>query len=41
LRRRIQLEFQRHAIALPGMQGIDQSAAFHALDDIEKPESAS
>jgi small-conductance mechanosensitive channel len=41
LRRRIQMEFQRHSIALPGMQGMDQSAAFHALDDIPKPESAS
>jgi small-conductance mechanosensitive channel len=41
LRRRIQLEFQRHSIALAGMQGMDQTAEFHALDDIAKPESAS
>jgi moderate conductance mechanosensitive channel len=41
LRRRIQLEFQRHSIALPGMQGMNQTAEFHALDDIAKPESAS
>jgi moderate conductance mechanosensitive channel len=40
LRRRIQIEFQRQSIALPSVQGIDQAAAFHALDDIPKPESA-
>src|SRR6202035_5406897 len=41
LRRRIQIEFQRHGIALARFQGMDATTAFHALDDIEKPESAS
>jgi moderate conductance mechanosensitive channel len=41
LRRRIQIEFQRQSIALANVQGIEQAAAFHALDDIPKPESAS
>jgi moderate conductance mechanosensitive channel len=40
LRRRIQLEFQRLGVALPGMQGLDRASGFHALDDIPKPESA-
>ena len=40
LRRRIQLEFQRLGVALPGMPGLDRSSGFHALDDIPKPESA-
>jgi moderate conductance mechanosensitive channel len=41
LRRRIQIEFQRQSIALPNVQGIEQEPAFHALDDIAKPESPS
>jgi moderate conductance mechanosensitive channel len=41
LRRRIQLEFQRHGIALANFRGIDSAGAFHALDDIENPEPAS
>jgi len=41
LRRRVQLEFQRHGIALANFHGMDSGNAFHALDDIEKPESAS
>jgi small-conductance mechanosensitive channel len=41
LRRRIQMEFQRHGIALANFQGMDSATAFHALEDIEKPESAS
>jgi moderate conductance mechanosensitive channel len=41
LRRRIQIEFQRHGIALASFQGMDATTAFHALDDIEKPEPAS
>jgi moderate conductance mechanosensitive channel len=41
LRRRVQLEFQRHGIALANFHGMDAGSAFHALDDIEKPESAS
>ena len=41
LRRRIQIEFQRQSIALANAQGIEQAAAFHALDDISKPESPS
>jgi len=40
LRRRVQLEFQRQGIALPNFHGMDSATAFHALDDIEKPESA-
>jgi moderate conductance mechanosensitive channel len=40
LRRRIQLEFQRLGVALPGMQSLDRASGFHALDDIPKPESA-
>lgn len=41
LRRRVQLEFQRRGIALANFHGMDPGNAFHALDDIEKPESAS
>ena len=41
LRRRIQMEFQRHGIALANFHGLDAGDAYHALDDIEKPESAS
>jgi moderate conductance mechanosensitive channel len=41
LRRRVQLEFQRVGIAVPSYRGMDSVTAFHALDDIEKPESAS
>jgi len=41
LRRRIQTEFQRHGVVLANFHGMDSATAFHALDDIEKPESAS
>jgi moderate conductance mechanosensitive channel len=37
LRRRVQIEFQRHSIALPSVQGIDQASAFHDIDDLAKP----
>jgi len=37
LRRRIQLEFQRLGIAMPGVPGMDRATAFHALDDIREP----
>jgi moderate conductance mechanosensitive channel len=41
LRRRVQVEFQRHSIALPGARGIEQAGAFHAIDDLSKAEPAS
>jgi small-conductance mechanosensitive channel len=41
LRRRIQMEFQRQNIARSNVQGMEEPAGFHALDEIPKPESAS
>jgi moderate conductance mechanosensitive channel len=40
LRRRIQIEFQRQSIALSSVQGLE-APAFHSLEDISEPDSAS
>jgi small-conductance mechanosensitive channel len=41
LRRRIQIEFQRHSIALSSTQNLEPAADFEALDELPKPRSAS